>query len=512
MKIGIITINIHTKVLNFASPVHTVAFQHFLEKHGIETTIIDYKPRYYGKFDIRHPLFYYIDHPEKNLVKQQLKAKEWKDLFYLQEKRYDRFMDFQKKYYTKITDKCYTWKMLNEEDPGFDCYICATDIIWKRNKVTGFEPGYFLALNAMKGKKKIAYSPSRGAIDYTIQQEKEFLKLISDFDFLSARERSFKDYINNISGLNIPQVLDPVFLNDVSYYRENMMIPPEHLPKKKFILIYIVMEDPEELVREACTFAAKHDLEVIELGQKLYHADIPEGMHHDVVYDIGIEEWLWYMDHAEYIFTNSFHACCFSILMHKQFFAGDRAGDKIDSVLEMFNLSWRRLPNAELDGDLDRVMKKDPIDFKPVEEILQRQRKVSEDYILGAIHELEHRDHQPILPNVDEIIDKYPQTPEDPPETQIYLGHQQEFEENKVAKIKAQEEKEARDRRFLIRCRHFLGRRKRALKRWLIVKLGGYTQQLKPYELDQLKQEQKENLKVLEEQQRKLLEQQNQKK
>lgn len=461
MKIGIISINTHTRVLNFASPIHTVAFQHFLEEHGIETTIIDYQPRYYGSFDIRHPLFYYIEHPYKSTKRQLVALKEWKDLFYLQEKRYDRFKEFEKKYYTKRTEKCYTYKTLNQEDPGFDCYICATDIIWKRNKVTGFEKGFYLALNAMKGKKKIAYSPSRGATGFTIAQEKEFLKLISDFDFLSAREHSFQEYINRISGLNIPQVLDPVFLNDVSYYREMMFPPqPEHLPEKKYILIYIVMERPTELVREPCLFAAKNNLQVIELGQQLDHANLVEGVQHDVVYDIGIEEWLWYMDHAEYIFTNSFHACCFSILMHKQFFAGDRSGDKIDSVLEMFDLSWRRLPSAELDGDLDRVMKKDDIDFNATERILQEQRKISEDYILGAIHTLEHRDHQPILPNVDEILAQYPDTPPDPPETVIKLNEQESFEREKIEKIEY-------EKKTSTKLRHRAGNAKRKVKKKL---------------------------------------------
>ncbi len=101
MKIGLISINTHTRVLNFASPIHTVAFQHFLEKHGIETTIIDYQPRYYGKFDIRHPFFFYIENPYKNKERQLTALKEWKDLFYLQEKRHDRFKAFEKKYYTK---------------------------------------------------------------------------------------------------------------------------------------------------------------------------------------------------------------------------------------------------------------------------------------------------------------------------------------------------------------------------------------------------------------------------
>lgn len=183
-------------------------------------------------------------------------------------------------------------------------------------------------------------------------------------------------------------------------------------------------------------------------------------MQHDVVYDIGIEEWLWYMDHAEYIFTNSFHACCFSILMHKQFFAGDRSGDKIDSILEMFNLSWRRLPSAELDRDLDRVMKKEDIDFNATDRILQEQRKISEDYILGAIHTLEHRDHQPILPNVDEILAQYPDTLPDPPETVIKLNEQEFFEREKIEKIKY-------EKKMSTKLRHKAGNAKRKVKKKL---------------------------------------------
>lgn len=40
MKIGIISINAHTKVLNFASPLHSYAFQQFLKMHGYDSVII----------------------------------------------------------------------------------------------------------------------------------------------------------------------------------------------------------------------------------------------------------------------------------------------------------------------------------------------------------------------------------------------------------------------------------------------------------------------------------------
>lgn len=66
MKIALISINAHTKVLNFASPLHTYVFQQFLLDNGIKTTIVDYKPVYFKNFDVEHPLFYYIDHPCKD--------------------------------------------------------------------------------------------------------------------------------------------------------------------------------------------------------------------------------------------------------------------------------------------------------------------------------------------------------------------------------------------------------------------------------------------------------------
>lgn len=75
MKIGIISINAHTKVLNFASPLHSYAFQQFLKMHGYDSVIIDYKPNYYGQYNPRHPLFYQLSHPMKNKKKQRATLK-----------------------------------------------------------------------------------------------------------------------------------------------------------------------------------------------------------------------------------------------------------------------------------------------------------------------------------------------------------------------------------------------------------------------------------------------------
>lgn len=385
MKIGIISINAHTKVLNFASPLHSYAFWAFLDRHGIESTIIDYKPVYYGAFDPRHPLFYFIDHPDSDAVLQRRLLKKWKHLFYERERRYDRFEEFIQKYYKK-TEICYTAKKMETRDPGFDCYICATDVIWKYNPQNGFDRGFLLACRQLEGKKKIAYAASRGAKGYTTEQAKLFFDYISDIDYISVREKSLCDYIQKNSDLAPVHVLDPVFLQEKEFYYD-FAITPE---AKGYVLIYIVMEKSKDIVKAAVNFAKARNLEVIELSENFEDETIPKGTYHKVIYDIGIEEWLGYMRDAAYIFTNSFHACCFSILFGRQFFAGARAGDKIDSVLAMFSLSGRRL----LTENAQDALAMPDIDFAAVDALRRRYVKESGAFLLNAIRALETGEHK----------------------------------------------------------------------------------------------------------------------
>lgn len=404
MKIGILSINAHTQVLNFASPVHTYAFWKFLQDHGIESTIIDYLPVYYDSFDVKHPLFYYIDHPLKNFREWKRVLKKWKNLFYEREYRYERFEEFIRKYYKK-TDRCYTAELMETEDPGFDCYICASDVIWKNNHGYGFDRGFFLACKQLEGKKKIAYAASRGPREYTADREREFFDYVSDIDYVSVREKSLLDYICQNSKIPVTLVLDPVFFHEKEFYFE-MAEPPK---QKGYVLIYIVMERARALVKTAVGFAERHGLDVIELSEELVDQNIPKGTHHDVVYGIGIEEWLGYMQNASYIFTNSFHACCFSVIFGRQFFAGARTGDKIDSILDLFGLSWRRV----LKVCPDEAYRMQDIDFAEVDLLRRRYVQESSDFILNAIHALEQGGHQNHRDLVNEEVYLTEETPQE---------------------------------------------------------------------------------------------------
>ncbi|WP_035764527.1 polysaccharide pyruvyl transferase family protein [Butyrivibrio sp. NC2002] len=396
MNIGIISINIHTKTLNYGCIIHSFALQQFLRLNGIDSTVIEYKPNYYGVFDVKHPLFSLVER-EKLDGKQLIK---WKDLFYDREKRYDKFFGFVNNYYKK-TDKCYTPELLDKEDPGFDVYICASDVIWKATEV-GFDKGFFLASKCMNNKIKIAYSASMGARKYNEQQEKQFIEWVGDFDFVSAREDSLQKYIKDRMDIDARHVVDPVFLLPRSFY-EQLQIKPDYT-LDKYILVYLAQDMDEAFVKKVIGFAKDKGLPIIELSEELHHEKyaLEEGVNLKVVYNAGVEEWLWYINHAEWIFTNSFHGTCFSIIFEKQFFCGARGGDKIKSLLNRFAVSDRWIVADSFVG-VDSIGK---IDYDTTSELVKHASSLSADFLISALKECNERVHKPLVANPKVFIER----------------------------------------------------------------------------------------------------------
>lgn len=323
MKIGIISINMYSKYLNFACPLHTFAFQQFLLKNGFDATVVDYKPIYFNNFDMIHPSNYYkksikqlkkqIPKNTKKIADYKEKAKKWKKIYKEREIRYDKFQNFIDKYYKK-TKKSYNSAYLETENLDFDCYICATDVIWKNEPHEGFDRGFFLGSSCMENKKKISYAASRG-VNYakTEEEKKEFFNYMNDIDYISVREKSLKKYIEENSTRKATVVLDPVLLHDKTFWNAYV----KKIEYSNYILLYYVMEKAEDTIEQAIKFAENNHLKIIEITDRpLKNGRIPKKVkvEHKYIYDVGLEEWLGYIKYANYVFTNSFHGCCYSII------------------------------------------------------------------------------------------------------------------------------------------------------------------------------------------------------
>ncbi len=405
MKIGIISINLYTKWLNLACPLHSYAMQQFLVRNGYDCKVIDYKASYYDNYNMRHPSDYYKEKYKFRLSRfpaDEKKRADWfrvialtceleknyRALYNERASRYDKFKNFIDTR-LNVTEKGFTSASMEFEDPGLDCYMCVTDVIWKNQP--NLERAFFLANKCMDNKIKIAYSASRGS-DYTKPgpQRKQFFDYLEDFDAISVREPSLKEHIDECSDIESTVVLDPVMLHDKSFYGEIAKEPEE----KGYMFLYHVVQAAEDTIEQAVKYAKAHNLTIIESSDRPYpegKLTKYEGIEHKWIYDIGIEEWLGYIKNAECVFTNSFHCCCLSIIFGKNFFAGSRNGDKVDNVLSIFGLENRRFDiNTDILGN-----EPGDIDYERVHAVLAEKRAESGNWLLGALKKAEKNPRQP---------------------------------------------------------------------------------------------------------------------
>lgn len=256
MKIGLIGINRYAEYLNFACNLHAYAFQQFLYEHGYDATFLDYMPVHFGNLNLREPAAfaeanYLSTRKEKGTspaeVKQRDKtAQKWAEIAMgyraLTEERKSRFDKFEAFISDRLvfTNAQYDSDLHEVEDPGMDCYICVTDVIWQPwSPEHSFDRGFMLGSKAFEGKPKIAYAPSRGAKpDFAPEQAKECIEYVEDIGSISARELDFSRYIEEGTGRSVPTVVDPVLLHDGSFWR-NIAVKPK---EQRYLLLYYVME------------------------------------------------------------------------------------------------------------------------------------------------------------------------------------------------------------------------------------------------------------------------------
>lgn len=410
MKIGLVGINMYVRAMNYACPLHVYAFQKYLQDKGFDVTVVDYLPntnKFETGYDARHPSVYFSNKVQaqeaelERLTKagadaekiSALKAKikknaESRDSFLAiydeRAQRHDKQWEFIDQYIVK-TEQQYNCALMEVGDPGFDCYICVTDIIWDKFP-TGYEPGFFLALKCMENKWKISYSASK-LVAPTEKDVELTTSWIRDMDFVSVRENFMQKQIQDTIRPDVACVLDPVLLHDGAVYEDILVKPQE----EKFLLLYYVVENNPEIILNALAYAKKHGLKIIELSDKTSQNKLTRDSDVEVIYKYGagIQEWLGYFRHADCVFTNSFHGCCLSILFEKNFFVGRRNNyDKISALLESVDLMGRITDDRPFDQIPDVI---DSWDV--VREKLDKRRKESEYFIMNALTVAQQQPH-----------------------------------------------------------------------------------------------------------------------
>lgn len=359
-KIGTISLNINTEDLNYGAILHSWAFQQVLNSYGIQNEIIDYITPHLEKYNRKYPTWNYIKEGKYYLGTMSLLR------LISHAKRYEKFENFKQKH-LKISPVSYTNKSLSTASLDYDTLVCESDVIWSPGFFNGgFDPAFFLALPSMKKMHKVAYAASMANANLSSEQIKLLNQLIHSLDVISVRETYAKRFIEQNCAVKATCVVDPVLLLSKCDY---LPIVSKRIISEPYVLLYFPLGYSSKIIKIVKQYAKTRHVKLVELSR--YPWD--ELLHHTIL-DAGVEDFLSLIYHADTVFSNSFHAVCFSLLFEKEFYAFSRTtGRKIEDICARVGVQERYLP--------DEFKIASPIDYTSINKRLKLLRKEGIDFI-----------------------------------------------------------------------------------------------------------------------------------
>lgn len=330
MKIGIITFH---AAHNFGSMLQAYALSTFMRRLNSDTSIINYRTEnqkdIYSVFTKRRGLKYLIKNAYALLDYRRLREKNIKFEAFLREQ-------------LKCSEEHNCPASINSQN--FDVIVSGSDQIWNID-TNDFEWVYLL--DAIEVKKKCSYAASCGPSCVTITDRERITKALNDYEAISVRDNTTKQFVENHSEKTAQVVCDPVFLLDRDEWHDLAEEIDLRLPQK-YIFFYTL----------SCSKRMKQVLKQISKSLQM-PVVIP---HHTNQHDLfmkakrcvasGPVEFMHLMKNASVVVTSSFHAMLFSVICNKPFFVIDGMKDnrKKDFLKEY------GLEKHSIDGPVDLAM------------------------------------------------------------------------------------------------------------------------------------------------------------
>lgn len=225
---------------------------------------------------------------------------------------------------------------------GIGAVVVGSDQVWREAYtpcITDFFLG-FLPLNSRVG--RIAYAASFGTESEPISaaQLPQCVDLARKFDFISVREEAGLRLMHDVFGLDAHLVLDPTLLLPAEAYRA--LIRKEDVRPSG--LVSYVLDESDEKQRMIATLKSETGLSHTELLLFPFRCRCADPR------CVSISKWLSALAEADFIVTDSFHGCVFSILFRKRFVAvgNQRRGlSRFLTLLHTFGLEYRLVLSYE---------------------------------------------------------------------------------------------------------------------------------------------------------------------
>lgn len=261
-------------------------------------------------------------------------------------KKVQKFKEFNKKY---IKSR----KIKDISDIGSaDYFVLGSDQVWNPEWYDDCElkkDMYFLTF--AKPEQKVCFSPSFSVENIPAEWEPWFKKWLSTFPVLGTREDSGAKIIKDLTEREAEVTIDPTLMLSKEKWR-NIAKAPQKMEcedrSEKYILTYFLGGHSTEMDEILESYAGKIETE------NIYHMN---DLNYPELYVADPSEFIYLIDHAQLVATDSFHACVFSFLFSKPFICFDRMGtgnsmnSRMETLFKKFDLQ-RKYVNSGLENEL----------------------------------------------------------------------------------------------------------------------------------------------------------------
>ncbi len=276
------------------------------------------------------------------------------------------------------TDKVYTKDTIVESLDAFDVFITGSDQVWN---LQWYNSIFFLDF-VPSTKTKISYAASIAQKALNEKQKEVFRNSLKDYKAVSVRESSAVELIRDCSP-SVPQlVVDPTLLlakEDWDKVSSNRLID------EKYILCYFLGENKAER-KLATRFAKQNNLKIVFIPMLYASAPMTDKGFGDVAMEsVSPQDFLSLIKHAEYVFTDSFHAVVFSNIYQKQYFVFNRSkngemSSRIVDITELFHQEDRFCAGKERET-IQYITSLSNIDYTKANEDFEKIKRESIEFL-----------------------------------------------------------------------------------------------------------------------------------
>lgn len=318
MKIGIISeFDLHT--VNFGNHLQAYALNYYLRK-AFDAEVVD-SIALCGKQMGQHTNVFSLAFLQKMTNKLLSKVQKGKTEVAEQFDKtifHSRLVQFEA---FRRSDPRWSVKEMNSTDlqqSAYDALIVGSDVVWSQYPLW-ISRTKFLDFEAQKPFRRISYAASFGR-DYIPKENVKYLKkYLHRFDAISVREHSSVSMLESVGIDHAAYCLDPTLLLSSQEWEKIEKRPEAISDRDDFIFVYLLGADCEQR-RQITVFAREKNLKIVVIPHANgYRISADEGFGDIQLMACSVENWIWLIHHAQYVFTDSFHGTVFSTIFETKF-------------------------------------------------------------------------------------------------------------------------------------------------------------------------------------------------